>query len=95
MRCIETSRGKLKYRIDLFPRYIELLDNLPYARAGFEVLKHGRYGHSSTAKHPCTAQAAWYAFNCRTLRPIKSSHSIRTFTETCIMNRRSAPSAKD
>jgi hypothetical protein len=52
---IEAAGGKFKYRINLFPRDVELLDDFLYAGSSFNVFEHGGYGHPSIAKYPCAA----------------------------------------
>jgi hypothetical protein len=60
----------------LFPRYVELLDDLVYGCSGFKVLEDSGNGHSSAAKHPRAAKTIRHAFNGGTLRPVKSSHGL-------------------
>ena len=64
---IETSRRKLKHRIDLLPRYVKLLNDLVYARAGFKVFEHGGNWHPGVSKYPCAAQPVRHAFDSGTL----------------------------
>jgi hypothetical protein len=75
-RRVETSSGKLKYRIDLFARYVELLDDIVYAGAGFKVVEHGGDGHPGVAKYPCAAQSARYTFYGEAFGPIESEHFL-------------------
>jgi hypothetical protein len=75
-RRVETSSGKLKYRVDLFARYIELLNDFVYAGSGFEVVEHGGDGHPGTAKHPCPAQSGRNTFYGRAFGPIESDHFL-------------------
>ena len=50
---IKAEGGKFKYRVDLFPRNVELLDDFLYGDSGLEVVKHGGHRHPGIAKHPC------------------------------------------
>src|ERR1700675_347671 len=52
---IKAACGKFKYRVDLFPRDVELLDYFLYGRSSFEVFEHSGHGHPGIAKHPCAA----------------------------------------
>src|SRR5690348_15152936 len=52
---VKAAGGKFKYRVDLFSRDIELLDDFLYGGSGFEVFEHGGYGHPGIAKYPCAA----------------------------------------
>src|ERR1035437_4199628 len=52
---IKAAGGKFKYRINLFPRDVELLDDFLYGGSGFKVFEHGGDGHPGIAKHPCAA----------------------------------------
>src|SRR5229473_4000616 len=38
---IKAAGGKFQYRVDLFPRDVELLDDFLYAGSGFEVFEYG------------------------------------------------------
>jgi hypothetical protein len=78
-RCIETSGSELKYYVDLFPRYVELFNDVVDARTGLKILEHGRHRHPGIAKYPCAAQSAWYAFNGGTSGPIERSHFAHPF----------------
>ncbi len=69
---IKAAGGKFKYRVDLFPRDVELLDDFLYGGSGFEIFEHGRHGHSGIAKYPRAAQSPRHAFNGGTLGPIES-----------------------
>lgn len=62
-RRIEAPRGELKHSIDLFPREVELLNDFVDGRSGFEVVEHGRHGHSGVPEHPRAAQSARNAFD--------------------------------
>src|SRR5258708_11970339 len=73
-RRVETSCGKLKYRVDLLLRDFELLNNVAYAGSGFEVFEHGGYRHPSIAKYPCAPQSARPALPRGALVPITNSH---------------------
>ena len=78
-RRIETSSRKLNYRIDLLPRYVELLNDFVDAGPGFKVFEHGGYGHPGFPKHPGTAQSARHAFDGWTLGPIERRHFLLSF----------------
>src|ERR1700691_5837175 len=54
-RCIQTAGGKFQYRVDLFSRDVELIDDFLYGGSRFQVFEHGGYGHSGIAKHPSAA----------------------------------------
>jgi hypothetical protein len=71
---VKAARRKLQYRIDLFPRNVELLDNFVNARPSFEVFEHGGYRPAGAPENPCTAQPARNAFYRGTLGPVEASH---------------------
>src|SRR5271157_5445852 len=73
---IKAAGGKFNYRIDLFPRDVELLYDFFYRGSGFEVFEHGGHRHPGIAKHPCAAESSRHAFNGRTLGPIESCHVL-------------------
>ncbi len=75
-RRVETSSGKLEHRIDLFARYVELLDDFIYAGAGLKIVEYGGDGHPGTAKHPCAAQSARHTFYGGAFGPIESEHLL-------------------
>src|SRR5712692_7972369 len=52
---IKTAGGEFQYRVDLFPRDVELLDDFLYSGSSFEVFEDCGHGHAGTAKHPCAA----------------------------------------
>jgi hypothetical protein len=52
---IKAAGGKFKYRVNLFPRDVKLLDDFLYSGSGCKVFKHGGDGHPRIAKHPGTA----------------------------------------
>jgi hypothetical protein len=47
--------GKFKYRVNLFPRDVGLVDNFLDAGSGSRVFEHGGEGHSGIAKNPRAA----------------------------------------
>jgi len=49
---IETAGRKLKYRGNLLPRDVELVDDFLYAGSGFKIFEHGGDGHPGIAKNP-------------------------------------------
>src|ERR1700687_4360830 len=71
-RRVETSSGKLKYRVDLLARYIELLNDFVYAGSGFKVVEHGGDRHPGTSKHPCAAQSGRHTFYGGAFGPLAS-----------------------
>src|SRR5271165_219167 len=73
---IKAAGGKFKYRVDLFPRDIELLYDFFYRGSGFEVFEHGGHGHPGIAKHPCAAESSRHAFNGGTFGPVESCHIL-------------------
>src|SRR5271165_7451733 len=73
---IKAAGGKFKYRVDLFPRDVELLDDFFYGGSGLEVFEHGGHRHPGIAKHPCTAQPPRHAFNGGTLGPVENCHVL-------------------
>jgi len=75
-RRVEAPGGELKHGVDLFPRDIELLNDLFYGGSGFEVLEHGGHGHAGVLEHPCAAQSAGNAFDGGALGPIESCHAL-------------------
>src|ERR1700722_11623498 len=75
-RRVETSSGKLEYRIDTFARYVQLLNNFVYAGAGFKVVEHGGDVHPGIAKHPRAAQSARHTFYGGAFGPIESEHFL-------------------
>src|SRR5271157_3159718 len=64
---IKAAGGKFKYRVDLFPRDVELLNDFFYGGPGFEIFEHGRNRHTDVLEHPCAAESSRHAFNGRTL----------------------------
>jgi len=38
---IEAAGGKFKYRLNLFPRDVELLDDFFYSGSGFKIFENG------------------------------------------------------
>src|SRR6476646_11686536 len=81
-RRVQTPCRKLKHRVDLFPRYVELFNDVFDACSRFEVFENGGHGHPGVAKDPCAAQPARYAFHGGTFGPIESGHTIRPFRAT-------------
>src|SRR5258708_38835720 len=73
---IKAAGGKFKYRVDLFPRDVELFDDFLYGGSSFEVFEHGGHRHPGIAKHPCAAQSPRHAFDGGALGPIESSQSL-------------------
>jgi hypothetical protein len=52
---IKAPGGKFKYRADLFPCEVELLDDFLDTGSGLEVLEDCGHRHPGIAKHPCAA----------------------------------------
>src|SRR6266849_3156880 len=73
---IKAAGGKFKYRVDLFPRDVELFDDFLDGGSSFEVFEHGGHRHPGIAKHPCAAQSPRHAFDGGALGPIESCHIL-------------------
>jgi len=54
---IKAAGGEFKYSINLFPRDVELLDDLLYGDSSFDVFEYGGDGHPGIAKYPRAAQS--------------------------------------
>jgi hypothetical protein len=68
--------GKFEDRLNLFSRYMKLLDDFLYARTRLKIFKNRSHGHPGTAKHPCAAASVRHAFDGGTLGPIESCHVL-------------------
>jgi hypothetical protein len=75
-RRVETPGREFENRVDLFPRYVELLDDIVDAGSGFEVLEYGGYRHPRVAEHPGAAESSRHSLHRGTLRPIKGGHRV-------------------
>jgi hypothetical protein len=79
---VETSSGELKYGVDLFARYIKLLNDFVYAGSGFKVVEDGGCGHPGITKHPSAAQSTRRALYGGALGPIERGHLLPSFHRT-------------
>src|SRR5215472_16998857 len=75
-RRIEAASGERKHGVDLFPRDVELLNDLVYRGSGFKVVEHSGHGHAGILKHPCADQSARHAFHGGAMGPIESCHVL-------------------
>src|ERR1017187_3298186 len=75
-RHVEATGGKFEHSLNLFSRYMKLLDDFLYARTRLKIFKNRSNGHPGIAKHPCAAASVRHAFDGGTLGPIKSCHVL-------------------
>src|SRR5258708_3602274 len=71
---VQAAGGKFQHGLNLFSRYVELLNDFLDARTGLQILKDRRDRHTCAAKHPRAAAFAGNALHRRALRPIESWH---------------------
>src|SRR5665213_2084909 len=75
-RRVETAGGEFEHGLNLFSRYMKLLDDFFMARARLKIFKHGSDGHSGAAKYPRATAPFRHAFDGGALGPIKSCHVL-------------------
>src|ERR1700730_6955463 len=73
---VKAAGGKFKHRADLFPRDVELLDDLLDGGSCFDLFEHGGQGSPRVPKHPCAAESPRNAFDGGALGPIQSCHVL-------------------
>jgi len=81
---VKAAGGKFKYRLNLLPRDVELLDDLVYVGSGFEVSNTAETGIRVSRRHPCAAQPSRHAFNGGALRPSETRPDLRSFFENTL-----------
>ena len=62
-RRVEAPGSKFKYRLNLLPRHVVLLDDFLNAGAQFQILKNSSDGHPRIPKYPCAAPPVRHAFD--------------------------------
>lgn len=67
--------GKLKYGLDLFARYVALLNDFVNTGTDFEVFKDSSDGHPRVAKHSGSTSSVSHTFNGGTGRPVQVGHN--------------------